>query len=53
MARQNTLAGTKPHWPVLNPIMQMITLFAAATSQPCHMRRPMSSVEAIVSRQEM
>src|SRR5260370_33978086 len=52
MARQKMLAGTKPHWPVSSPIMQMITLFAPATAHPCHMRRPTSTVEAMVSRQE-
>jgi len=46
------LAGTKPHCPVRNPMAQRITLFTAATTQPCHIRRPTMTVEAIVSRQE-
>jgi hypothetical protein len=33
--------------------MQIITLFTPETSQPCHIRRPTSKVEMIVSRQEM
>lgn len=52
MARQKTLAGTKPHCPVRNPIMQMITLLAAATTHPCHIRRPTRIVDVMVSRQE-
>jgi hypothetical protein len=31
---------------------QMITLFTPDTTQPCHMRRPTRTVEAMVSRQE-
>jgi hypothetical protein len=31
---------------------EMITLFAPATIQPCHIRFPTITVEAIVSRQD-
>jgi hypothetical protein len=53
MAKQKTLAGTKPHCPVRNPIKLMITLFTPATIHPCHKRRPTSSVERTVKTQEM
>jgi hypothetical protein len=49
---QNRLAGTKPIWAVRQPITPMITLLAAATIQPCHLRRPISTVEATVSKQD-
>lgn len=52
MARQKMLAGTKPHCPVCTPITEMITLFTPATIHPCHMWRPTSTVEQMVSRQE-
>lgn len=51
-ARQNTLAGMKPNCAVLNPMTQMMALFAEATIHPCHMRRPTRTVERTVSRQE-
>lgn len=49
---QKRFAGTKPHWCVRSPIIEMITLLAPATTQPCHMRRPTRTVETTVSRQE-
>ncbi len=49
---QNTFAGTKPHCPVWMPMAEMMTLLAPATSQPCHIRRPTITVEAIVSRHD-
>jgi hypothetical protein len=52
MARQKTLAGTNPHCAVCKPITEMITLLTPATIHPCHMRRPTSTVEEMVSRQE-
>ena len=52
MAMQKTLAGTKPHWPVRNPMAEMIMLLAPATIQPCHLRRPTSTVESTVNKQE-
>lgn len=38
---------------VLSPIQQMIRLLAPATTHPCHILRPTSRVEAIVSTHEM
>jgi hypothetical protein len=34
---------------VRTPITQMIALFAAATTQPCHFRRPIMTVDTMVS----
>lgn len=49
---QNAFAGTKPHCPVRSPIMEIIALLAPATTHPCHLRRPTSTVDRTVSRQE-
>lgn len=50
---QKALAGTKAHCPVSRPMTAMMALFAPATTQPSHLRRPTISVERIVSRQEI
>ncbi|MGB0042954.1 MAG: hypothetical protein WBP91_07230 [Terriglobales bacterium] len=49
---QNTLAGMKPSWSVLNPIMQMSTPLTPATAQPSQHRRPTRIVDATVSMQD-
>jgi hypothetical protein len=46
---QNKLAGTNPNCAVRMPIAQMITLLAAATTQPCHSFFPTSTVEITVN----
>lgn len=50
---QKRLAGTKPNCQVRIPIRQITTLFALATSQPCHSFRPTRMVELTVSAQEI
>ncbi len=52
IAMQNTLAGIKPNWAVLMPMMHMMTLFTVASSQPPQHRRPTRMVEVMVSMQE-
>jgi hypothetical protein len=49
---QNKLAGTKPHCEVLTPMMQMMTLFMAASPQPSQHLRPTRIVESTVSPQD-
>jgi hypothetical protein len=48
-ARQNSFAGMKPVCCVRTPITQITPLFTAATTHPCHLRRPIIIVEMIVS----
>ena len=43
----------KPACEVRKPITQMITLFTAARTHPCHFRRPTKIVEITVNRHEM
>jgi hypothetical protein len=43
----------KPGCDVLKPMMQMITLFTAARTHPCHIRRPTRIVEITVNKHEM
>jgi hypothetical protein len=52
MARQKRFAGTRPNWWVLMPITQRMTLFTPVTTHPCHMRRPINTVDTIVRTQE-
>jgi hypothetical protein len=49
---QNTLAGIKPNWAVLMPMMHMMTLFTVASSQPSQHRRPTKIVEVMVNTQD-
>jgi hypothetical protein len=49
---QNILAGTKPSWAVLMPMMHMITLFTVANTHPSQHRRPTRIVEVMVSTQD-
>src|SRR5437588_2359183 len=49
---QNTLAGMKPNWSVLKPMMQTRTLLTPANAQPSQHRRPTRIVDATVSTQE-
>ena len=46
-------AAINPVCAVFIPIRQMITLFAPATIQPCHNRRPTRMVDTTVRRHEM
>jgi uncharacterized membrane protein len=46
--RQNILAGMNPIWAVLNPMMQMIMLLIAASTQPSQHLRPTRIVETMV-----
>jgi hypothetical protein len=48
---QNKLAGIKPNYSVLMPMMHMMTLFTVASSQPSQHRRPTKIVEVMVSMQ--
>jgi hypothetical protein len=50
---QKKFAGINPVCAVLSPIRQMITLFAPATIQPCHNRRPIRTVDTMVRTHEM
>jgi hypothetical protein len=52
MTRQNTLAGMKPIWAVLNPMTHTTTLFTPASAQPSQHRRPTRMVDATVNTQE-
>jgi hypothetical protein len=49
---QNRFAGTKPNWAVRIPMKQMMTLFAAATTHPCHSFFPTRTVEMTVNTHE-
>jgi hypothetical protein len=49
---QNILAGIKPNWAVLMPMMHMMTLFTVANTQPSQHRRPTRIVEMMVSTQD-
>jgi len=49
---QKRFAGMKPVWAVRIPMTQMTMLLMPATIQPCHLRRPISTVETIVNKQE-
>ncbi|HKV93803.1 MAG TPA: hypothetical protein VJW20_14750 [Candidatus Angelobacter sp.] len=49
---QNRLAGIKPVCAVRIPITLMIKLLTPATIQPCHFRRPINTVDAMVNKQE-
>jgi hypothetical protein len=46
-------AGMNPICAVFRPIKQMMMLFAPATIHPYHARRPIRTVETIVSTHEM
>jgi hypothetical protein len=50
---QNRFAGTNPNCAVRIPMMQMMTLFAAAITHPCHNFFPTSTVERTVNAQDM
>jgi hypothetical protein len=50
---QNKLAGTKPNCAVRIPMTQMITLFIAATTHPCHNFLPTSTVEITVKTHDI
>ena len=52
IAMQNKLAGIKPNWAVLMPMMHMMTLFTVASNQPSQQRRPTNIVEVMVSTQD-
>lgn len=52
MAMQKRFAGTSPNCAVLTPIMQRMTLFTPVTTQPCHIWRPIMTVDATVRTQE-
>jgi hypothetical protein len=43
----------KPNWAVLTPMMQISTLFAAATIQPYHCFRPTRTVDTTVKMHDM
>jgi hypothetical protein len=49
---QNTLAGMKPSWSVLRPMMQTRTLLRPARAQPSQQRRPTRIVDEIVNTQD-
>ena len=49
---QNTLAGMKPSWSVLRPMMHTTTLLTPANAQPSQHRRPTRTVDATVNTQD-
>jgi hypothetical protein len=52
MATQNRFAGINPNCSVLRPMMQRMMLLTPVTIQPCHIRRPIMSVDTMVRTQE-
>src|ERR1700726_3970869 len=49
---QNTLAGMKPSWSVLKPMMQTSMLLTPASAQPSQHRRPTRIVDEMVRMQD-
>jgi hypothetical protein len=52
IAIQKRFAGINPNCSVLRPMTQRMRLFTPVTTHPCHMRRPIKTVEAMVRIQE-
>jgi hypothetical protein len=49
---QNTLAGMKPSWSVLKPMMQTSTLLTPANAHPSQHLRPTRIVDEMVNMQD-
>jgi hypothetical protein len=49
---QNTLAGMKPSWSVLKPMMQTSMLLTPTSAQPSQHRRPTRIVDEMVRMQD-
>jgi hypothetical protein len=49
---QNTFAGMNPNCAVRKPIMQIITLFTAASTHPSQHLLPIKTVETMVKTQD-
>jgi hypothetical protein len=52
MTMQNTLAGMKPSWSVLKPMMHTTALLMPANAQPSQHRRPTRIVDVMVNTQD-